>query len=209
MIVAQSGPPRPDSFTEPKLLLVEGPDDDRFFTALARHLDTVHLQILSYGGKTNLRRYLSVTLVTPGFEDVVSIGVVRDADTSAANTFTSVRDALIAAKLPAPSGPLISTQTTPQVIVAIIPPGQPEGELEDLCLESVSNDPTMDCVDKYFECLKTFPEVNPQPLVKGKVHVFLASRNTPNRRLGEAADAGEWPWDSPVFDDLKSMLSRL
>lgn len=201
--------PMPVSVSAPKLLLVEGPDDYRFFTALVRHLEISDIQILSYRGKDKLRPYLGVLPSVSGFDFVTAIGVTRDADSHAGNTFTSVRDALTAAQLPAPREPLIATSSLPRVIVAIIPPGQSQGELEDLCLQSISGDPALPCVDRYFECLDASTDLMPRPLSKAKVHTFLASRNIPNRRLGEAADAGDWPWVSSAFDELKLMISQL
>ncbi|NJO16485.1 MAG: hypothetical protein HC877_12310 [Thioploca sp.] len=42
-----------------------------------------------------------------------------------------------------------------------------------------------------------------------KVHAWLSSQNEPDKRLAEAAEAGYWPWESPVFDLLKQFLIEL
>ena len=44
---------------------------------------------------------------------------------------------------------------------------------------------------------------------KARAHAFLASRTRPELRVGEAAEAGHWQLDSPVFDPLKSFLLAL
>ena len=46
-----------------RLLLVEGPDDEVFFLKLVEHMGiSDDIQIFSYGGKDNLRRYLLAIL---------------------------------------------------------------------------------------------------------------------------------------------------
>jgi hypothetical protein len=47
--------------------------------------------------------------------------------------------------------------------------------LEDLCLESVSEDPAMLCVDEYFRCLEERLEMLPRNPSKARVRGFLAS----------------------------------
>jgi hypothetical protein len=44
---------------------------------------------------------------------------------------------------------------------------------------------------------------------KAKVHAFLASRYEPDKRLGEAAKAGYWPWDNEAFETVKSFLQQI
>lgn len=89
--------------------------------------------------------------------------------------------------------------------MAIVLPEAARGALEDLCLAAVAGDPAMACVEGYFECLDSRGML-PRQISKGKLHAFLASRETPGRRLGEAAKAGDWPWDSDAFDGVKAFL---
>ncbi len=72
-----------------KLLLVEGPDDLSFFDALLRHLNRQDIDVRSYGGKDNLRPFLKGLPAFPGFVNVVSLGITRDADDYADRTFGS------------------------------------------------------------------------------------------------------------------------
>lgn len=198
----------PESITEAKLLLVEGNDDERFFSALMRHLNISGVQVRKYGGTGNLRPSLRTIAATPGFEQVKVLGVARDADTNATSAFTSVSDALAAVGLPQPTAPLSLAGSERRVIVAIIPPGSETGALEDLCLQSVIGDSATPCVERYFECIDG-TGASPTPLAKAKVHAFLASRNSPDKRLGEAAEAGYWPWDNSAFDDIKKFMHQL
>ena len=84
---------------KPKLLLVEGIDEVRLFGALAKHIGAEDVQIRDYRGKDNLRLFLQVLPRVPGYSELKSIGVARDADENSDNAARSVRDALGAAGL--------------------------------------------------------------------------------------------------------------
>ena len=83
--------------------------------------------------------------------------------------------------------------------------------LEDVCLESVKSDPAMECVDRYFECISQADIQGPRKvwMSKARVHAFLASRERPNLRLGEAAESGLWAFDTDAFGPLKELLNIL
>jgi hypothetical protein len=97
----------------------------------------------------------------------------------------------------------------PQVAVMILPDHSTPGMLEDLCLRAVSEDPAMHCVENYFDCLQVQGLQAPNARAKAHVQTFLASRDSPGLRLGEAAEAGYWPWGHEVFSPVKEFLSRL
>ncbi|MBN1565153.1 MAG: hypothetical protein JXA10_15015, partial [Anaerolineae bacterium] len=98
---------------------------------------------------------------------------------------------------------------TPHIAVYIWPDCEHEGTLETLCLESVRRDPARDCVESYFACLEEQLDALPKAIHKAQLHAFLASRERPDLRLGEAARKGYWPWDHPVFNALKDFLRAL
>lgn len=197
---------------EQHILVVEGQDEYNFFDALLRHIDISSIQVLAIGGKTQFRAQLLALKNTPGFNRVQSIGVVRDCDGNRQGAFDSVRGALRAASLPIPETPAAFTENTPRTGVLIMPPESvgTDRMLEDLCLAAVADDPAMQCVDDYFDCLQTQAiSLRDNVLAKAQVHVYLASRDEPDLRLGEAAQRGYWPWDNPAFDQAKAFLRQL
>lgn len=135
------------SIKEAKILVVEGRDEEMFFSALMAHLGLADIQILPIGGKTQLRRNLKALKAAPNFTNVVSLGIVRDADTNATSAFQSVCGALRAANLSVPEQILVATGTSPQVAVMILPNGKDPGMLEDLCLAAAADDSVMPCVE--------------------------------------------------------------
>ncbi|MFN4219076.1 MAG: DUF3226 domain-containing protein, partial [Candidatus Bipolaricaulia bacterium] len=120
-----------------------------------------------------------------------------------------VCDGLRTAGLPVPRYPVVREGRNPSVMVMILPDINTPGALEDLCLQAVANDPALPCVEQYFECLKQQTSSFPKNFAKAKIQAFLASRVEAGKRLGEAAQAGYWPWHSSVFDQLKSFLKQI
>jgi hypothetical protein len=191
------------------LLIVEGNEEVRFFGALADKLVLQDVQIMPLGGKTQLRSRLKAVAATPGFSAVTSLGLVRDANGDPAAAFQSVRDALVAAKLPAPKRPIASAGRSPRVTVMILPGEGNPGMLEDLCLRAVKKEPAMLCIDQFFQCLQQQRLPLPRLLSKAKVHAYLSSKPETGKRLGEAAEAGYWPWEDRAFEQVKRFLKQL
>jgi hypothetical protein len=202
-------PSTPQALSKPKLLIGEGKEEVDFFTAFLTHLNITNVQVEQYGGKQGLPSYLRTLVVRPGYLNVVSLGITRDADNSAQSAFQSVCSSLNRASLPVPSRPGEIVGDSPQVSIMILPDGQNSGMLEDLCLAAVETDPVLQCVDEYFDCVYRTSGRKPNNMAKARVHAWLSSQIEPDRRLGEAAKAGYWPWDSPGFDSLKQFLQAL
>ena len=193
----------------PYLLIVEGKDEELFFDAFIHDLGLKSIQVMPIGGKTKLRENLKALVRSSRFSKVRSIGIIRDADEDPIAAFQSVRDALRNAEIPAPERPLSPTSLSPKVTVMILPNEYESGRLETLCLKAVKDNPAMICVDEYFQCLQRRSLTLPKNMDKAKIHVFLASKEEPDKRLGEAAQAGYWPWEAEAFDQVKTFLRQL
>ena len=196
----------------PKQVLVEGNDEVRLLGALAQHLGISDVQINQYRGRGNLRPFLKALPLLDGFENINSLAVVADANSNRNGTEQRIRGALSAAGLPSPRRPL---QAPPQgslrVFYLVVPHEAEGGMIEDVCLESVRTDPAIDCVARYFDCIEQTSVGGPRAvwLAKARLHVFLASRERPDLRLGEAAEAGIWDFEAEVFRPLKDLLALL
>ena len=196
---------------QPKQVLVEGDDEVRLFEALAKNLGLSNVQISGYGGKYGLRGFLEVFRSQDGFEKISSIAIVADVNSNRNGAEDRIRGALSAADLPSPRRPLeVLTQDNVRVCYLVVPHDEQSGMIEDICLESVKCDPAIGCVDRYFDCLK---ETNRVPkevrMSKARLHAFLASREEPHLRLGEAADKGIWDFEADAFRPLKDLLELL
>lgn len=191
----------------PNLAIVEGKDDQNFLRSLiiARSLPSFH--VVRYEGKDKLRRFLKVLPVTPGFEKVGALAVFRDADQSAENASVSVRNALAAAKLPAPDyGGAVKVGTI-RTIFFISPDNGSPGEIEDCCNSSVVEDVRYPV---YGEFLARIEEVTGSSLgfvAKRKVQLHLALQvPRPLEQMGPGAKAGAWPLQHAAFDGMANAL---
>jgi hypothetical protein len=198
------------TITQSKLVVVEGEDEKRLFSSIISENKISNIQILPIGGKTNLPIRLKALKASPNFKAKVKVlAVTRDADGDASAAFSSICSALKSSGLPVPNKVLERKGGNPDVIVMIIPHAYKSGKLEDLCLESVSVDPAMRCVELYINCLEQKGCTLPSDISKAKVHAFLASRGRPDLRLGEAAEAGYWPLNSDSFKNIARFLNSL
>jgi hypothetical protein len=200
-----------------KLLIVEGQDENLFFSAaLPNHLNIHDIQVLPIGGKTKLTQNLKALGNDPKFPDVVSLAIIRDADvtaqgsavSAATSALASVRTSLQAVALAAPTIHASFEVGPPRVGVFIMPNGADDGMLESLCMESVSATAEFACVQDYLNCLAQ-AGATPSNRPKAEAHAWLASRPYPDKRVGEAAQASYWPWTSQAFDELWQFLRAI
>lgn len=163
--------------TKPKLLLVEGKDEKIFFSQMINHLGLKDIELWEVGGKDNFGTRLQILIRGPGHENLLSVGIVRDADENPNGAFDSICSALNANELPVPLAPLQSIGDSPRIMVMILPGKGNKGMLEDLCLASIAEDPAMNCVEEYFRCLEEQidPEVFPSNPAKARVRAFLSA----------------------------------
>ena len=201
--------PRALELSLSKQLLVEGREEQFFFDAFLRHLGINEVQIQNCGGKDNLRPVLRTLAGSLNFPLVGSIGIVRDADDSAPSALQSVQSSLGNTGLPVPTGFLISAGESPSISIFIMPDNGSNGALEQLCLAALADDPAMPCVEDFLTCVGDRVPESPQDPSKARIHAFLASRQDPELRLGEAAQRGYIPWNHPAFTDLAQFLRNL
>lgn len=198
---------------KPYLLIVEGKDDKSFFEALTKKMKIDdQLQIMITEGNPPYTDKIKAITEIPGFfNNVIIMGIVRDADNNALNCMRSIQGALKHNDLPIPDTALriARLEDKPAITVMIMPDCESPGMLEDLCFQSAIDDPASHCVRQYFECLEKNGVEFPRNLPKSKMQVFLASRKKTVSGLGDAAKKGIFNWDDPVFDQVKQFLKQL
>jgi hypothetical protein len=200
----------PEPIIQRKVVVVEGPDDQRFLGALFRHLGLeTGFQIIEARGKDRLGPLVRTLPLASGFAQVETLAVFRDADDDPGAAFQSLCNSLHLAGLRTPVRPALVEPGKPSVGIFIWPDCNAAGTLETLCLTAISGEPVMGCVDEYVHCVQKTQSTPPTPGDKARLHAFLASCNRPGLRLGEAAEAGYFPWNSPIFDPLKQFLCAL
>ena len=146
------------------------------------------------------------------FDSVNSLAIVADANSSRNARVQSIQDALSHAGLPTPAAPLeFVSDGGIRVAYLVVPHNRDTGMIEDICLDSVSDDPAMECIDRYFECIEESDTPGPRQawMPKARAHAFLASRDRPDLRIGEAANRGMWQFEREAFEPMKDLLRML
>ena len=199
----------PLELDKPKLLIGEGKDEVQIFGALLSHLGLNDVNVEDYGGKDKLPDYLDVLSLRPGFAELESLGVTRDADADALGAFASISNYLRQHEFVAPASSGNIEAGMPRVGIIILPDGQQPGMLENLVLEALREDPLTECINRYFECVGAVRGNPLRQISKARVHAWLAAQDPPDMRLGIAAQKGVIPWDSPSFEQLRNFLTAL
>lgn len=199
----------PGPIGKPKQLLVEGPDEIAFFQHLLAHLEIADVQIQSYGGTSQLKKWFKGFVRVPNFHTVESIGIVQDADENASSAFDRVCNVLTNAGQKSPDRPFSFSSGKPRINIGILPgPDAQSGMLEDLCLMTVEDDSAMACVISYLDCIQTLSDP-PKNLAKAKLQAFLASRKEPTIGLRRASEKGDWNWNHPALSPIVDLLKSL
>lgn len=202
-----------DRFTREKLVVVEGKDDRRFISAMNKHLGFPDIDIQETEGVNNIRNQLAAIKITPGFRNVKSLGIVRDANEKGfMSAWRSVCYALRKEGFQVPSQHLVPTSADhPKTVVLILPDGKNKGKLETNILQSINNDSAMNCVNSFFICLDNSLKKSdmPKDIQKAKLQAFLATKKKYCHDLGEAATAGVWQFNDVAFKPIERLLKTL
>ena len=201
--------PRAEEIKSAIQLLVEGNDSRNFFEAFVEHLSLANIQIQNFGGVYELRGFLRALVNAPGFQTVQSIGIVRDAETSAERAFQSVQSSLERAKLPVPDSPAERTDDSPAVAVLILPGDNRQGMLETLLCESFADDPVEGCIDDFFKCVESLPDVYIERSDKARAHAYLTTKPNPHFSVGVAAKNDYWDLNHSVFSTVRDFLQTI
>ena len=209
---------------KPYLLLVEGKTDKHFVEALIRKLPVDNVQVLLTEGRDNYSRILQTFVLTSGFKSMVRrLGLIRDNDDDPDAAFKSIKSALAKSGLPCPKHPEEFTSGKPPIVGVFLIPGRgKEGCLEDLCLATRPDHPTMACVDEFMVCVRdrmstegpNAPDDDkaygyPKNEAKARANAFLASMPVSGTTVGIAAQEGYWKMDHPALKDLSKFLRTL
>lgn len=200
---------RRTSIEAPTQLLVEGNDQRNFFEAFAAHLGLHDVQVRSFGGVDELRGFLAGFVQTTGFATVRGLGVVRDAETSAADALRSVRSALENAGLAPPPASGLFGGGAPKTGVLILPDGEGPGMLETLLCRTFTGLEIDRCIESFFACVEALPETAIRTPDKARAFAFLATRPDPHHSVGVAAMRGDWDLDHAAFGPARAFLEAL
>ncbi len=201
----------PVSRPSPRVLLVEGQDDEHVVAHLRKIDSSIpEFAIVAKGGVNPLLRAIEAEVKAPQRE---TIGILVDANDDLLGRWTAVTDRLRrsgirAPKDPDPDGSVIDC--TPRIGIWLMPDNQASGELENFIAGMIPNDDAVwprsqAYVDGISERDRRF---SGRKILRAKVHSWLATREEP-RRMAAAIGAGDLDVGSPDTIRLVAWLRRL
>jgi hypothetical protein len=197
----------------PTVLIVEGPDDQKFFERLIRSGARANdIEIRQMGGTGGLIGTLGGLQVASGFDKVASVAIVRDADLDPVVAFELVQDALRRRGFAIPAAPLTRTVGPPDVTVMILPDPATVGELEDLILRAVPSSGVLDCVDAMFSCVDAAGHGHPTQRSKARLHAYLATTDDPLVRPADSVGLGPaavFSLAAPAFGQVRAFVEMI
>ncbi len=200
----------PQNIELPVQLIVEGRDQVNFFEEFVNRLSLTEIQIQDYGGGSELRHFLPALVNMAKFKSVKSVGIVRDAETSAEGTLNSIQSTLGKSKLEVPPKPEVRVGEDPAISIMILPGNNKPGMLETLLCETFRDTPEESCIDSFFHCIATAKLPAIRRLDKAKAWAYLTTKPDPHHSVGVAAKKGYWgEINQPVFDNIRSFLKTL
>ena len=208
------------------LILCEGRDELFFLIA---YLNSAHLsvtpgfsddiQVLDFGGNSDLLEQLKVLKVTPGFDEVKTLLIVRDAERDASSAIRQIRTALEKNAFTAPDSPhqWVTDRKNKDIEIGFllfpVCHGTPvAGTLEDLCafiLKEPDPPKLLEAVDRFLDQLKTERGRDFTHRFKTRLHTCLAvSDKYVGMKIGEAAKAGAFDWSDERLTPLREFIQE-
>lgn len=194
-------------------ILVEGRRDQEFFEAMVNHLSINKAHVIIYNGISNLKNDLPKIRRSPNFEQVTSIGIVRDANGSFESAFQSVQTSLRNAGFSVPDRPGEKSGSNPSVSVLILPDNKNDGALETLLWKTVSDTKTRECIDEYIDCVKSISDNKKRRLKawkdKARAYSYIATRERPDISLRTSFEQGHWDLDHDALSIVREFIRNL
>lgn len=194
------------------VLLVEGLDEKHFFEALLNKLDLTDssVKVIPVNGTGNFQHQLDALVLSPDFNAIQRLGIVRDADQNHESAFQSLVDLLRRYNLNWPSYPnTFSESGTPRIGIFLMPGNCAEGMLENLCLRSVATTPLMECVESFMQCASSKTTEMPRIDAKAKAHAYLSIMPVTVGSVGLGSKQGYWDFDHECMATLVDFVQQL
>ena len=201
------------------VILCEGKDDEDFLNFYINsdgfsQYDTSTIQVTQLGGKVSLRKKMAALSKVPGFDQIQSLLVIRDADNDVEGARKSVKGAFQAIDFPIPQSEhkweYRDSIKTGFLLMPSCSEESQTGALEDLCWSIMTNkhgESICKEVVDFIESLKQSGKRTYTHLNKAYIHTyFSATEGLISFNIGRAARAGAFDWSSPELDPLHSFL---
>ena len=203
------------------LLLVEGNDEYWFCIQLLKSIgfnsnpEQLDIQVIDMEGNQNFSSSLNLITKLPKFDQVTTIGFIRDAEqNTATSAYSSTCDSIkkFISNFPIPEIGEVKSENGLSCGIFITPDNSTCGMLETVCLESVKTNPLYKESEVYVDNAESLlPESDRKKYNKPKamVQTYLAGQLKIVNTLANAAKRNIWDYSNPVFAGIVSFIRKL
>lgn len=212
------------------LILCEGIDEKLFFICFFDYFKKRsgsdydkynEIQIEDIGGNEDFAAQLGVWKLVSGFDNLKTVGIIRDAENNAAGALQSIQHCFSYNDMPEPQDCFELTENKDGRVRTVfgILPGTKNGDvwdkgtLEDLCLKILKDSQSsekINLISKYLEQAQDNFKYKIKHMHKAKLHTYFSS-NEPfiGFKVGEAARSGAFDFESDVLVNFKKMFDDM
>ena len=198
---------------EPRVLLVEGPDDKHVILQICnRSPQTPDFYIEDRGGVEPLLDAIGAELIVP---ERRALGILTDADDDlparwAAITNRLAEEGVQVPNSPEPNGMIIDTVGKPRVGIWLMPDNSTNGELENFVAQMIPTDDNVWPLSQQYVNQIPLAERKfaPNKTLRSQIHAWLAVREDP-RQMGLAIRARDLAADGSLCRGFLDWLTRL
>lgn len=208
-------------FTGPTLVVCEGNSDEGFLARLSKSRQLAGIDVIyprpntaGCGGIRGVPTLLKAIQTAPKWKNVMSLGIVVDADDGPDSRLSEIRGWVEAIGLTLNEAYKIHSGK-PSIGVFLLPGRGMSGTLEDLLFRDLqtSRQDLVKCVDQFAKCLRAPPAWPRNEYAKMRVHALLAGccEEEPATNLANAWSKIGCPFDidSSVYDEVADFLCSL
>lgn len=211
------------------LILCEGIDEKLFFIWFLDYFKKKsasdyekynEIQLEDIGGNEDIVKQLGVWKFISGFENLKTIGIIRDAETDSFGALQAIQNCFSRNDLPVPKDcfELTGSHSGINAVFGILPGTKSaskwdNGTLEDLCLKILKDDRSLEkinSISKYLDQTQENFEYRISHIHKAKLHTYFSS-NDPyiGFKIGEAARSGAFDFESDLLVNFKKMFDDM
>lgn len=205
------------------LILCEG-KDAQLFMIWYLNSDTLSydsrfssdIQAMCFNGIDDLSNYIATLKNMEGFLDVTRIMVLRDAETSIEKAINSVKKAFRDNDLPIPADCnqwiFSDSLGTAFTLFPTCCQNLATGTLEDLCWNILADERALEYrsdVQDFIEQINRKYDSITTHIHKGRLHTYFSIKdNLVSLKVGEAARAGAFDWNSVRLQPLRNLIEE-
>ena len=205
------------------LILCEGRDAEEFLISYLNSHELSDIpafsedfQVMDFGGITDLTDFISALQRMENYDRVEAILIIRDAEGDPEAAKSSIQASLSRNDCAIPHETYVWSESFPKIGYLLFPTCDKdvcEGAIEHLCMDILSeenSDYVISDIEKFmYELGKRHGREYPHDF-KTKLHTYFSVTDKyVSLKIGEAAKAGAFNWNSPKLLPLKNFLLEI